>query len=399
MISTATSPPRVSTLIMLTGLSVLSLNMFLPSLSNMAGTFRADYALVSLAIAGYLAMTAVLQLVIGPLSDRYGRRPVLLAGLLIFSAASLGCVLSTNIWVFLGFRVAQGVIISGWVVSMAIIRDTSQPQEAASLIGYVTMAMAIAPMLGPMLGGVLDELFGWRSSFMFYALAGAALLVICWADAGETNTSPSETLASQLQSYPELFRSRRFWGYAVCMTFSTGSFYAFLAGVPLVAKTIFNLSPSSLGFYMGTITAGFMVDSFLSGRYAKRFALTTMVLSGRVVACTGLSVGLALLLAGFVHVATVFGAVVLVGLGNGLTTPGCNAGVLSVRPKLAGSASGLAGALSVGGAAGASLSSITGLMLTEGNEAQLLLLGMMLFCSAMGLLATLYVMHLDRRGL
>ncbi|NNF78229.1 MAG: hypothetical protein HKN05_09385 [Rhizobiales bacterium] len=104
--------------------------------------------------------------------------------------------------------------------------------------------------------------------------------------------------------------------------------------------------------------------------------------------------GLTLLFAGVVHVATLFGAVILVGLGNGLTTQGCSAGVLSVRPKLAGSASGLAGALSVGG--GATLASITSVILTEGTAA-ITLLGMMLFCSAMGLLATLYVMRIDRR--
>lgn len=394
MFKAATSPPRTTTLIMLAGLSVLSLNMFLPSLSSMAATFKADYAVVSLAIGGYLAMTAILQLIIGPLSDRFGRRPVLLAGLLVFAAASLGCVLATNVWVFLAFRLAQGVIISGWVISMAIIRDTSEPQEAASLIGYVTMAMAIAPMLGPMIGGLLDELLGWRSNFIFYAAAGVILLTLCWADAGETNTSPSETLEKQLRTYPELFSSRRFWGYTVCMAFSTGSFYAFLAGVPLVADAIFNLSPSSLGFYMGTITAGFMTGSFLSGRYSKRFALTTMVLSGRIVACTGLVAGLAFLSLGIVHVTTLFAPVILVGVGNGLTTPGCSAGILSVRPKLAGSASGLAGALTVGG--GATLSSITAALLTEGNAA-FMLLGMMLFCSVMGLLATLYVMSVDRR--
>ena len=198
----------------------------------------------------------------------------------------------------------------------------------------------------------------------------------------------------QFQAYPELFRSRRFWGYALCMAFSTGAFYAFLSGVPLVAETVLALSPATLGFYMGTITAGFALGSFLSGRYAKRYPLTTMMISGRIAACAGLAAGLMLFLAGFVHVISLFGAVVFVGLGNGLTMPSCNAGALSVRPKLAGSASGLAGALTVG--CGAVLSSITGAVLTEENGAYALL-GMMLFSSLMALVAALYVLRIDRR--
>ena len=151
------SPPRLITLVLLTGLSVLSLNMFLPSLSNIAEEFQADYSLVNLSIAGYLGVTAALQLIMGPLSDRFGRRPVLLAGLTIFILASLGCMLATNIRDFLVFRVLQGAIISGWVLSLAVIRDTATEREAASRIGYVTMAMAVAPMRGPMFGGVLSS--------------------------------------------------------------------------------------------------------------------------------------------------------------------------------------------------------------------------------------------------
>ena len=168
MLRSATSPPRIVTLILLTGLSVLSLNMFLPSLSNMAAEFQVDYSLISLSIAGYLAITAVLQVIMGPLSDRYGRRPVLLVGLVIFTLASLVCALTTSIWVFLAFRVLQGAVISGWALSLAVIRDMAPPKEAASLIGYVSMAMAVAPMLGPMLGGALDEVFGWRASFVVF---------------------------------------------------------------------------------------------------------------------------------------------------------------------------------------------------------------------------------------
>ena len=395
MFSAATSPPRMFTLVLLTGLSVLSLNMFLPSLSNMAESFQADYALVSLSIAGYMGMTAVLQLIMGPLSDRFGRRPVLLAGLAVFTLASLGCVLATDIWVFLAFRMLQGAIVSGAALSSAVIRDIVPARQAASLMGYVSMAMAIAPMLGPMFGGALDELFGWRASFMAFVGFGVVAFGLCWIDLGETSKNRSKTFAKQFQTYPKLFRSRWFWGYSLCMAFSTGAFYAFLAGAPLVTRTLFAMSPGTLGFYMGTITAGFFLGSFLSGRYAKRYPLTAMMISGRIVACAGLVVGLVLFQAGFVHAISLFGATIFVGLGNGLTMPSCSAGAISVRPELAGSASGLSGALTVAG--GAVLDSITGTIISEANGVYVLL-GVMLFASAMGLFAALYVLGIDRRA-
>jgi Bcr/CflA subfamily drug resistance transporter len=392
MIAAATTPPKLSTLVMLTALFVLCLNMFLPSLSNMAEDLETDYALVSLSIAGYLAITSLLQLIMGPLSDRFGRRPVLLAGLVIFSFASLVCALATNIWVFLAFRFLQAAVISGAALSRAVIRDIAPEQEAASMMGYVSMVMAIAPMLGPMLGGALDELFGWRASFITFAALGIAVLGLCWVDLGETNESPSQTLMKQLQTYPELLRSKRFWGYALCMMFSTGAFYSFLAGAPLVAKELFAMSPAMLGFYIGTITAGFIFGSFLSGRYAQQYPLSTMMVAGRIVACTGLVLGLAMFLAGFVHVVSLFGATVFVGIGNGLTMPSSTAGALSVRPDLAGSASGLSGGLTVLG--GAILTSITGAVVTKDCGAYALL-GMMLFCSTAGLSLALYVLKLD----
>ena len=335
MLYAATSSPRITTLMLLTSLSVLSGNLFLPSLPNMAAEFQVDYALVNLSIAGYMAVAAVLQLIMGPLSDRYGRRPVLLAALALFILASLGCALASDIWVLLGFRVLQGVIVSGWALSQAVIKDMAPAKEAASLMGYIAMAMAVAPMLGPMFGGLLDELYGWRASFFAFTGLGAVMFVLCWVDLGETNTARPETFVKQFRTYPELFRSRRFWGYAMCMAFSTGAFYAFLSGVPLVAQTLLDLTPARLGFYMGTITAGFFLGSFLSGRYVKRCELTTMMIAGRVVACAGLVAGLVLFASGYVNALTLFGATVFVGIGNGLTMPSSNAGALSVRAELA----------------------------------------------------------------
>lgn len=395
MFFAATSPPRLVTLILLTGLSTLSLNMFLPSLPNIADAFAADYGLVSLSIAGYLAVTSVLQLVAGPLSDRFGRRPVLLIGLVIFLVASLGCLFATNIWAFLGFRMLQAAVISGAVLSSAIIRDTVPAQKAVSLLGYVNMAMAIAPMLGPMIGGTLDEFFGWRANFVAYSGAGLLVLILCWVDLGETNTNRSETFGAQLASYPSLFRSGIFWGYALCRAFSICAFYVFIAGLPLVTRTLFAMSTQELGFYMGTITIGFFLGSFLSGRFASRFSLLTLILTGRVFACAGLSIGLVFFLMGYVHVLLLFGATIFVGFGNGLTLPSATVGLMSVKPELAGSASGLGGALITG--SGALFTLVTSMILTEANGVYALL-GMMLFSATMALLAALYVASAEKKS-
>jgi DHA1 family bicyclomycin/chloramphenicol resistance-like MFS transporter len=395
MFSAASAPPKLFTLVLLSGLSVVSLNMFLPSLSNIAAEFQTSYRLLaSVSIAGYAAMTTVLQLLIGPLSDRVGRRPVVLVSLVIFVVASLGCLLALDVWAFLLFRTMQAAIVSGFALSRVIIRDTEPAQKAASLMGYLSIAWAIAPMLAPMLGGAFDQLFGWRANFWAFLGFGAAVLVLSWLDLGETNKNPSETFTKQFKAFPSLFRSRRFWGYSLCMAFSMGALYAFLAAAPLVATTVFQMSPATLGFYMGSTAAGFILGSFVSGRFAALYPLTTMMVAGRVVACAGLAAGLSLLLAGVVHEVSLFGSCVFLGFGNGVSMPSSNAGAMSVRPELIGSAAGLSGALT--GAGGALMSGITGTILNEANAA-FVLLGMMLLSSTMALLAALFVLWLDRR--
>ncbi|WP_299622916.1 multidrug effflux MFS transporter [Pelagibius sp.] len=389
------TPPRLLTLILLTGVSILSLNMFVPSLVNIAVDLDADYTLVSLSIAGYLAVTAVLQIVIGPLSDRYGRRPVLLGGIALFTAASLGCLLAETVWTFLFFRMIQAAIVAGGALSRVVVQDMVPPKQAASLLGYLAMAMAVAPMLGPMVGGLLDELFGWRSSFLAFALMGIALLALTWLDLGETNRNPSQTFGSQVRSYPVLLRSRRFWGYAGCMAFSTGAFFAFIAGAPLVATALFQTTPGTLGIYVGSITGGFFLGSFAAARFAKRFELDTTMLAGRIVACSGLAVGLMLFAGGVVHELALFGSTIFVGLGNGVTMPASNVGAMSVRSDLAGTASGLAGALTMGG--GALVTWIAGVFVTEETGA-MALLGLMFVTSFLGLASAWWVHALNRQA-
>jgi MFS transporter, DHA1 family, multidrug resistance protein len=367
----------------------------LPSLVNIAAEFETDYALVSIAVSGYLLVTAVLQIMLGPLSDRFGRRPVLIGALLLFTLASLGSLLSQNIQSFLAFRMMQGVIIAGAALSPAIVRDMLPPEKAVRQLGIIAMAMAVAPVLGPVLGGALDELFGWRAGFAVFAILGAGLFLLIWLDLAETNTRPSETFDQALTAYRHLLTSGRFWGYASCMAFSTGAFYAFLAGAPLVATLLFGMSTGELGLYLGTITGGFFFGSFIAARYSGRYPITTIMLAGRIVACAGQSVGVVLFLAGVVHAYSFFGATVFVGIGNGITMPGSSVGAMSVRPDLAGSASGLAGALTVAG--GAVLTFVSAMVVTEESGA-LALLGVMFAASFLALVAVVRVAKLERGG-
>ncbi|MBA7476380.1 hypothetical protein ES707_11766 [subsurface metagenome] len=220
------------------------------------------------------------------------------------------------------------------------------------------------------------------------------MLTLCWLDLGETNKSPSETFTKQFRAFPGLFRSQRFWGYSLCMAFSMGALYAFLAAAPLVAATVFRMSPAVLGIYMGSTAAGFILGSLVSGRFAAHYPLATMMVAGRIVACVGLTAGLGLLLVGIVHEVSLFGSCVFLGFGNGVSMPSSNAGAMSVRPELVGSAAGLSGALT--GAGGAVMSATTSTILSEANAA-CALLGMMLLSSTMALLAALFVLWLDRR--
>jgi len=388
-----THPPRLATLILLSALAILPINIFLPSLTNVAAEFGVEYGVAGLALAAYAVVSASLQIVMGPLSDRFGRRPVILWGLAVFMFATIGCALAPDIRTFLVCRMAQAAIAPTYAVSLAAIRDTTGKEEAASRIGYIAMAWAVAPMLGPSLGGFLDETFGWRANFWFLAACAIAVFTLCWVDLRETNRNPSSTMAEQFHAYPELLTSGRFWAYASCMAFSLGAFYAFLAGAPLAAASAFDMSPALLGIFMGSITAGFMFGSFLSGRFAGRFSLTTTLIAGRVVACAGLLLGLVLYLAGVDHVLALFGPCMFVGVSNGLTMPSANAGALSVRPRLTGSAAGLASAIAVTG--GAAMSSIAAAVLTQDNARHGLLL-VMLASATIALAAALGARRLER---
>jgi DHA1 family bicyclomycin/chloramphenicol resistance-like MFS transporter len=255
--------------------------------------------------------------------------------------------------------------------------------------------MSIAPMISPMIGGYLDEHLGWQSVFVFTFVIGAASLALMWLDLGETNAAPSSSFLAQFRAYPELFGSMRFWGYSLTAALASGAFFAFLGAGPWVASEILGMGPAQLGFYFGFVALGYLLGNFVSGRYASRAGLTRMMLLGGLVASAGIALALVLFALGLVTPLALFGSILFVGLGNGLCLPSANAGMVSVRPHLAGSASGLGGALMIG--AGAALSVLAGALVGPATGAWPML-WLMLACAAGSVVATLWVVRAGRRG-
>ena len=388
-----TTPPHIMTLILITGLAALSLNIFLPSLPSMAKHFGVEYHVMQLSVSLYLAMTAFLQIFIGPISDRFGRRSVLLFSIAIFVVATLGAVFAPNFGVFLACRMLQAAIASGFVLARAVVRDMVEQDKAASIIGYVTMGMSVVPMIGPVIGGMLDKAFGWQASFAVLGIAGVGVLALTWGDLGETATNRAASFRDQARQYPELLKSQRFWGYCLASAFASGSFFAYLGGAPFVGTNVFHMDAATLGFYFGAPALGYLMGNFLSGRYAMRYGVNKMALAGTVVTTLGLAILALLTVLGFASAPLFFGLIISVGLGNGIMLPSANAGLLSVRPALAGSASGLGSAFTIGG--GAALSALAGVVLTPTSGTMPLIL-LMLITSAISILCVLWVMRRAR---
>ena len=387
------TPPHISTLILLTGISALCMNIFLPSLPAMTEWFNTDYQIMQLSVAVYLAVNAFLQILVGPISDKAGRRPVVLWGLFLFLMATLGCIYAPTVEVFLAFRMAQAVVVAAMVLGRAIVRDIYPPDEAAGMIGYVTMGMAVVPMFGPMIGGILEGLFDWRANFWLLLVLGGLVLFLSWRDLGETGKKSGLSLARQFQEYPELLKSPRFWGYAMACALNSGAFFAYLGGAPFVATVIFGMTPSVMGLYFGAPALGYFLGNYISGRYSAHLGINTMVKWGCYITTAGIAVSILLFYLGLGTPETFFGLMTVVGLGNGLSIPNATSGALSVRPHLAGTASGLSGAIMLGGGAG--LSALAGALLTPETGA-LPLLWLMLTTGAGGIVAIQLVIRRSR---
>jgi DHA1 family bicyclomycin/chloramphenicol resistance-like MFS transporter len=362
----AIKPGFIALLIAIAAVSPLGINMYLPSMPGMARALGVDFTTIQLTLSLYLGAMALGQLVIGPLSDRFGRRPILLSGLLIFVIGSLVCLLAQSIGLLIFGRIVQALGgCAGVTLSRAIVRDLYGRNQVARMIAYVTMGMAVAPMVAPTIGGLLETFLGWRASFAFLAGFGGLALVFAYWRLRETNHNrgSGETVRDLMQGYRSLVQSRLFWGYTLVTSFVSAMFFAFLAGAPYVMIELLGRSPAEYGFYFAMVPSGYILGNFATGRIAGRAGPDRMILAGTFLALTAIATMAAIIAAGFLHPAALFGPMLFIGGANGLVLPSSIAGAVSVRPDLAGAAAGLAGSFQIG--FGALVAPIVGASLTS----------------------------------
>ena len=359
------SLPPIWLLTLLTGAGPFTMQILIPVLPAVAGHFTVPYASAQMTLTVYLIGIALGQLIYGPLSDRFGRRPLLLAGLGVYFLASVAAALAPTIGLLVVARAIQAAgACAGMVMTRAMIRDVFPRDQAASKIGFVMMGMTVAPMMAPLVGAELQSLFGWRSTMLACVAFGVLLPALVLRYLGETLREPQPLpgLAGIGGAYAALFRQHAFRCYSVVTACSSGVFFAFMAGAPKVLVEGLGHTPRAYAIAFMSTSISFALGSYLAGKLSVRLGVRRMLHTGLVV--TTLATGISLLTLATLPLSLVlfFAPIMLVGLGNGISQPNSMAAAISVQPKLAGTASGVVGATQM--AFGALMTMLTGVLET-----------------------------------
>jgi DHA1 family bicyclomycin/chloramphenicol resistance-like MFS transporter len=339
----------------------VGMHIFVPALPAAAENLHATPAALELTISLYILGLAVGQLVYGPLSDRFGRRPALLAGLSIFTIASIAGLFAPDVHTLVLARFFQALGgCSGLVLARAIIRDTSQPHEAARRLALTNLLVTAGPAVAPLIGSGLSSLWGWRTILMGLSALGVANFVLAWRVLAETRPEALFVSASRYaRDYVGLLRSRQFLGYAVGGACATTSFYAFIACAPFIFVDRLHVASAQVGLYLALLVSGLWLGSLIASRLIARFSLTRFVVVANALSVAAAASFLTLLMFDRATLIGTIATMFVFGVGVGAAAPAALVKAISVNPRVTGTASGLYGSVQM--AVGAALVALAGL--------------------------------------
>lgn len=339
-------------LTVLTALGQMSTSLYTPSMPSMATALGTTAEQVNLTFGVFLVGFAVSQLVYGPLSDRYGRRPVLLVGLVVFLLASYACTTAESIETLIFFRFIQAVgACSGQTLARAVVRDVHGATGAARIYAYIGAALAVSPAVMPIIGGYLQLWFGWRSVFLaLTAIAALALLgSLMLLQETNRNPDPKATRPRQLlATYATLLRSPQYLGFTGAVTFIFAGLMAFSAISPFIFIQLLGLEPHIFGMLNVVSVCGFLTGTLLAGRYAARVGIARLLRLGTLCTIAGGAAMTGFALAGVLGVWVIILPFAAFTFGMGFVLPNGMAGAMAPFPRIAGSASALLGFIQMG---------------------------------------------------
>ena len=335
-------------LAMVTASGTLGMHMIIPALPATAVGLHVSEASIQLTITLYLIGLAIGQLLYGPLSDRFGRRPVLLCGLALFTAAGVVTAIAPNAGVLIGARVLQSVGgCGGLVLGRAIVRDQATADRAAGQLALLTLVMSMAPAIAPVIGGYATAYLGWRSAFALLALLGAVAfgLILVWLPETVDTRGTGRGFSTMLHGSVRLLRSRAFLGYAIGGSCTTTSFYAFMSASPFIFENLLHRPPQEIGLYYLLLMGGVALGGFSANRMAGRVRPRTALRIANGLAIAAAAAFMLADLTGRLNVATVIVPVAVFMVGAGIASPFAVAGAVSVNPLAIGAASGMYGSM------------------------------------------------------
>jgi len=335
-----------ATLAMMTALGPLSVDLYLASLPDIARLMSATDADAQLTISVYLVGFAIAQILYGPFSDRYGRRPVLLFSLVLFVFASLACAAAPSIDVLIAARFLQAVGGAGVIViARAIVRDLYVGPRAGRELSLIGAVMALAPIIGPVFGGMLHVAFGWRSNFLLVTVAGTIIGAVAWMLLPETLREPVRepiTVSSIFRGFGGFLADNRYLAYLGIMTFSFAGLFAWISGSSFVLQKVYSLDPFQFGVAFGVSCAGYLVGTLIAAKLVMRSGIGATIGIGALAQAFGGLLMVLAVLAGWSAV-WILVAIALYLFGLGFTGPQAMAGALTPFPDRAGAASSLLG--------------------------------------------------------
>jgi DHA1 family bicyclomycin/chloramphenicol resistance-like MFS transporter len=348
-IGVATSRFMLLLLVAMTGVAPISLYMLVPALPMLATTFGRDIGVAQMTVSLYMVGIACSQIIMGPLSDRFGRRPVLLAGLGLMVMASASCIFAETLPQLIAARFLQALGgATGMVVSRAIIRDLYSRERISSMISLVIAVMMIAQMLSPLTGGLLETAFGWRS--IFYVITAASLVIAVAIAFALPETRRDRTEAGGFRGdVGGLLRSRAFIGYLLCQVLASQIIFAFAGGGPYIVVMQMGRSSAEYGAWFATTGFAYLIGNLFCVRFAPRHRLENLIWFGLALQLAGSLLNLLWGITGLNQAPSwLFGTQMLVMFANAFVMSNSAAGAISIRPDAAGTASGAMGFLQMG---------------------------------------------------